>query len=198
MSKVTINAAVAAVAVMTAAVVLADNAAPAFELPDVNGEQHSLEQYAGKIVVLEWTNYDCPFVKKFYSVGAMQGWQEKYTGKDVVWLSICSSAEGKQGHFSQEEWLKRMEQSKVKATAVLLDVDGAVGRAYNARNTPQMVVINPDGNVVYNGAIDDKRSANSKDIEGARNYVVEVLDAMLAGEEFDVPETQPYGCTVKY
>lgn len=198
MSRMMKNAVTAAAVVMMITPVLADNVAPGFELPDVNGEQHSLEQYAGKIVVLEWTNYDCPFVVKFYSVGAMQGWQEKYTGEGVVWLIICSSAPGKQGNFTQEEWLRRMEAWNVKATAVLLDEDGTVGRAYNARNTPQMVVISADGKLLYNGAIDDKRSASSEDIKGARNYVVEILDALLAGEEFDVPETQPYGCTVKY
>jgi len=176
----------------------AQQAAPAFSLPDVNGKEHTLAQYAGKIVVLEWTNYDCPFVKKFYSVGAMQAMQEKYTKQGVVWLSVCSSAPGKQGHFSAEEWKKRMAASGVKATAVLLDETGVAGKAYGASNTPHLFVVGKDGQLAYQGAIDDKRSANSADIEGARNYLTEVLDALLAGKPVVLAETQAYGCTVKY
>lgn len=172
--------------------------APAFELQDVNGTVHSLAQYEGRIVVLEWTNYDCPFVKKFYSVGAMQSLQEEFAARGVVWLSVCSSAPGKQGHFTREEWRDRIERSGVKAAAVLLDESGDVGRAYGARNTPQFVIIDPEGRIAYQGAIDDRRSANPDDIAGARNYVEEALDALLAGRPVEVAETAPYGCTVKY
>lgn len=189
---------VVAVGIMSVSSVIAQEAAPAFELPDVNGEVHSLEQYAGKIVVLEWTNYDCPFVKKFYSVGAMQGWQEKYTGEGIVWLSICSSAPGKQGNFTQEEWLERIGKSGVKATAVLLDVDGKTGKAYGASNTPHIYVIDQEGKLVYQGAIDDKRSANPDDIKDARNYLKEVLSALDAGKDIEVDKTKAYGCSVKY
>ncbi len=191
-------ATVLAVGVLAGSGAFAQKAAPAFALPDLNGTVHSLEQYAGKIVVLEWTNYDCPFVKKFYSVGAMQALQEKYTAKGVVWLSICSSAAGKQGHFTKEEWLKRVEKSAVKATAVLLDENGETGKAYGAKTTPHMYVIDKDGNLAYQGAIDDKLSTNSADIEGARNYVKEAIKALMDGTPVEVPETSPYGCSVKY
>lgn len=189
---------VMAAGVMAGGRALGQEAAPAFTLPDVNGTEHSLAQYAGKIVVLEWTNYDCPFVKKFYNVGAMQALQAKYTEKDVVWLSICSSATGKQGHFTKAQWLERMEKSTVKATAVLLDEDGKVGQAYGAKNTPHMYVIDKAGKLAYQGAIDDKRSANSGDIEGARNYVKEALKALLEGKPVAETKTTPYGCSVKY
>ncbi len=185
-------------AILATGVAMAQREAPAFELPDVNGVKHSLAQYAGKTVVLEWINYDCPFVKKFYSVGAMQALQEKYTQKDMVWLSICSSAPGQQGHYSKEEWLRRIEQSTVKATAVLLDEDGTVGKAYGAKTTPHMYVVTADGNIVYDGAIDDKRSTRAADIEGARNYVKEALKALQAGEAIKDAKTQAYGCSVKY
>lgn len=176
----------------------AQAAAPSFELTDVNGQVHTLDQYAGKIVVLEWTNYECPFVKKFYGIGAMQAMQERYTGKDIVWLSVCSSAPGKQGHFSSEEWKRRMKEDGVKATAVLLDEDGKVGRAYGASNTPHIFVINPDGEIVYQGSVDDKRSADPATVAGARNYLAEALDALLAGKPVPVAQTKAYGCSVKY
>ncbi len=185
-------------ATMFSGAAFAQREAPAFELPDVHGTVHSLVQYDGKTVVLEWINYDCPFIRKFYDAGAMQGWQEKYTDKGVVWLSICSSAPGKQGHFSREEWFKRMEQAKVKATAVLLDEDGAVGKAYGAKTTPHMYIISEEGKIVYEGGIDDKRSTRSSDIEGARNYVVEALTALKSGEPIKTTTSIPYGCSVKY
>ena len=188
-----------AVAVMLAAVnVTAQEKAPAFELTDVHGNTHSLAQYEGKIIVLEWINYDCPFVRKFYRPGYMQKWQEKYTGKGIVWLSICSSAPGTQGHFSIDEWHRRINDQKVKATAVLLDEDGTVGRAYGARTTPHMYVIDKEGNLVYKGGIDDRRSTNSAHVEGARNFVIEALDALLAGNPVAASDAPPYGCSVKY
>jgi peroxiredoxin len=178
--------------------VAAQVAAPAFELPDVNGTKHSLSQYAGKIVVLEWTNYDCPFVKKFYGPGAMQAMQEKYTGKEVVWLSISSSAPGNQGNFSQETWKKRIADTGSHATAVLLDPEGKVGRAYGASNTPHIFVVGPDGKLAYEGSVDDQRSADPDTIQGARNYLAEALDALLDGKPVPTPKTKPYGCSVKY
>lgn len=190
-----IMAAVMAGLVLTAA---AQERAPAFDLPDVDGVRHTLAQYAGKTVVLEWTNYDCPFVKKFYEPGAMQAMQAKYTAQGVVWLSVCSSAPGKQGHFAAEEWKRRMAASGVKATAVLVDETGVAGKAYGASNTPHVFVVRPDGTLAYRGAVDDKRSANPADLAGARNYLSETLDALLAGGPVAVAETKPYGCSVKY
>jgi len=172
--------------------------APEFSLTSVGGESVALADFRGSYVVLEWTNYDCPFVRKFYNVGAMQALQRELAEKNVVWLSICSSAPGKQGHFTPEEWAKRIEEWKVAAKAVLLDPDGKVGRAYGATNTPHMFVINPEGVIIYAGAIDDKPSANSKDIDGATNYVRAALEAAWEGKPVAVPSTKAYGCTVKY
>ncbi len=183
---------------LTAGTAAAQKMAPAFALPDVNGEPYTLAQFAGKPVVLEWINYDCPFVRKFYTAGTMQTWQEKYTAKGVVWLSICSSAPGTQGHYAREEWNKRIADQKVKATAVLLDETGETGKAYGAKTTPHMYVINPEGQIVYAGAIDDKRSTRQEDITTARNYVIEALKALASGEAIEVAETQAYGCSVKY
>jgi peroxiredoxin len=171
--------------------------APAFSLMDVHGNTHSLADHKGKIVVLEWTNYDCPFVRKFYSVGAMQKLQKEMTEKDVVWLSINSSAAGKQGNFSKEVWLQRIKDAGVE-TPVLLDADGTVGKAYGAKTTPHMFVIDAEGKVAYQGAIDSKRSTNSDDIEGAENYVKAAVKALMAGDDVEVKDTQSYGCSVKY
>ncbi len=172
--------------------------APAFRLKDLDGKEHALADYKGKIVVLEWINKDCPFVRKHYSVGNMQKLQREYMAQEVVWLAVCSSAPGKQGHFDVETWRKRAEKSKMTPTAILLDPAGETGRAYKATHTPHMFVIDAEGKVVYNGAIDNDRSTNSAKVEGAHNYVVAALDALLKGEKIATPKTKPYGCTVKY
>lgn len=173
-------------------------AAPAFTLMDAAGKEHSLSDYAGKIVVLEWVNHGCPFVKKFYDGGHMQAMQAEMKEKGVVWLSICSSAEGKQGWMTPEDQLKTIEAKNIEAHAVLLDGDGTVGRAYGARTTPHMFVIDAEGNLAYQGAIDSKRSTNAADIPDAQNYVRDAVAALIAGEPVAVPQTQPYGCSVKY
>lgn len=172
--------------------------APDFTLKDSKGNEHTLAGYAGKIVVLEWINHGCPFVKKHYGVGNMQALQEKYTGKDVVWLSICSSAPGKQGHLTAAEWVGKTAEVKDKASAILLDEDGKVGRLYGAKTTPHMFVIDKEGKLAYQGAIDDNRSFDPKTVEGAKNYVAAAVDALLKGETVETPETTPYGCSVKY
>jgi peroxiredoxin len=195
--KLSVRNTIACVALI-AGVVVADTKAPEFKLTDVNGTEHSLDQYAGKMVVLEWTNYECPFVKKFYGSDTMQALQKTYTEKGVVWLSICSSAPGKQGNFPADEWKRRIAETGSNPTAVLLDEDGKVGRAFGAKTTPHLFVIDASGQIVYQGAIDDKRSTNPKDIANARNYVGEALDALLAGKTVAVSETKPYGCSVKY
>lgn len=193
-----------AVALLTAGVSsFADGAspgqkAPAFTLQDTSGTSHSLSDFDGKIVVLEWTNYLCPFVKKHYRTGNMQALQKEYTGKGVVWLSVNSSAPGKQGHFSPAEWQRHIEEQDAAPTAVLLDPDGKVGRAYGAKTTPHMFVINTEGKLLYKGAIDDKATFKPADVETASNYVKEVLDSLLAGEDVDPTENRPYGCSVKY
>lgn len=171
--------------------------APEFKLKDLDGKERTLAEFQGKWVVLEWTNYGCPFVKKHYVPGAMQALQTKYTGKGVVWLSICSSAEGKQGYMTPEEWKKAVAEAKSAPTAVLLDADGATGMAYGAKTTPDMRVINGKGEIVYSGAIDDDPSVKG-DPTKATCYVAQVLDAVLDGKTPPVTSTKPYGCPVKY
>jgi len=172
--------------------------APDFTLPDAAGVKHTLSDFEGKYVVLEWLNHDCPFVVKHYATGNMQMLQEKYRDQGVVWLSIISSAPGKQGYLEPDEAKKLTRDKKAKPTAVLLDPEGTVGRAYDARVTPHMYVIDPYGMLRYMGAIDDRPTANHDDVEGARNFISEALDLLMEGQDVEVTSHQPYGCTVKY
>lgn len=173
-------------------------AAPDFTLPDTEGKTHKLSDLRGKYVVLEWVNYDCPFVAKHYKSGNMQSLQKKYTGQGVVWFSVCSSAPGKQGNFPIDK-IKSMKKEKEAAyTAYLIDESGDVGRAYEARTTPHMYIINPEGVLLYAGGIDDKPSTDLKDIKTANNYLATMLDDLLAGKEVQPLSTKPYGCSVKY
>jgi len=173
-------------------------AAPDFELTDSQGNTHKLSAFKGKFVVLEWVNYGCPFVKKHYQSDNMQTLQKKYGDKGVVWLSICSSAEGKQGHFTGDELASQIKANRGQQTAYLIDADGKVGKTYGARTTPHMFVINPDGDLIYKGAIDDRASTSTSDVEGATNYVAQALDEAMAGKPVSQSATQPYGCSVKY
>lgn len=172
--------------------------APEFTLTDSTGKSHKLSDFKGKFVVLEWLNHGCPFVVKHYGSGNMQKLQKEYTGKDVVWLSIVSSAPGKQGHMTPAETNKAKEESGSAATAVLIDEDGTVGRLYDAKTTPHMFVINPEGTLIYMGAIDSVKSPDPADIAGAKNYVKQALDEALAGKPVSEPVTTAYGCGVKY
>jgi hypothetical protein len=172
--------------------------APAFTLTDTNGKSHNLADFKGKTVVLEWINHGCPFVVKHYSGGHMQVLQKDSTGKGIVWLSICSSAPGKQGHMSADEWNKTNTEKKASPTAVLLDEDGKVGKLYDAKTTPHMYVINAEGTLVYAGAIDSIKSTSSDDVPKATNYVKVALDEILAGKPVTTATTAPYGCSVKY
>ena len=174
------------------------DSAPAFTLPDLDDKKHSLKDFRGKIVVLEWINHGCPFVKKHYRSSNMQKLQREYRKKGIVWLSICSSAPGKQGHMSAEQWKKVNKRLKSEPDAVLLDPKGTVGRLYGAKTTPQMCIIDKKGIRVYDGAIDDKRSVDPEDVKTSKNYVRQVLDAVLAGKKSPVRRTTPYGCSVKY
>jgi hypothetical protein len=173
-------------------------AAPDFTLTDTNGTSHNLSDFKGKFVVLEWVNHGCPFVKKFYAPGKMQEWQAAYTGKDVVWLSICSSAPGKQGHMNAADWNTKIEAVGSKSSAVLIDEDGTVGKLYAAKTTPHMFVINPAGGLIYAGAIDSVKSASSDDIADATNYVDQALTEAMAGNAVSTPTSTAYGCGVKY
>jgi peroxiredoxin len=190
--------ALAFVAASSAFALSVGDSAPDFTLQTPCGSEHSLSDFEGKPVVLEWTNYDCPFVKKHYGTGNMQHLQKKFVEKGVVWLSINSSAPGKQGHFDAETWKRRAKENQTAATAILLDPDGTVGRAYGARTTPHMFVIDAEGTLIYQGAIDDDSSANPDAVKGAKNYVKAALKAHMAGEPVQKASTPPYGCSVKY
>lgn len=172
--------------------------APHFTLPSIDGNEVLLSDYKGNYVVLEWTNYDCPFVVKHYATGNMQRLQNHYIDKGVKWVVINSSAPGLQGHFAPEKWAELAEERESSPTHILLDEDGKVGRMYLAQTTPQMYVIDPEGHLRYMGAIDDDSSRNHESVETASNYVAAALDALLAGEEVETPQTRPYGCSVKY
>ena len=171
--------------------------APDFKLIDTMGTEHSLSDFKDKTVILEWTNHECPFVVKHYESGNMQELQKTYTDKDVVWLSVISSAPGKQGYVSPEEGQQISKNVGSEATAKLLDPSGDVGRAYGARTTPHMYIIEK-GELVYMGAIDDKPSTRVSDIEGATNYVTAAMTDLLAGNPVQKSSTRPYGCSVKY
>ena len=175
-----------------------DKPAPDFTLPGIDGKEYTLSGYKGKYVVLEWNNPDCPFVQKHYSTGHMQSLQKSYKDKDVVWLTICSSAPGKQGHYVAAELVKMCAESKVASTAYLQDLAGTVGRMYGAKTTPNLYIIDPTGILIYSGAIDDKPSTRTADLDGATNYVRACLDAAMAGKPVTTRSTTPYGCAVKY
>jgi peroxiredoxin len=194
----TILGSLAATAVLAIDLPPVGSAAPDFSLPDAKGKPHSLSDYKGKYVVLEWFNPECPFVKKHYGGGNMQKLQEQYTGKGVVWLTIDSNAPGTEGNLSPEQAEKVASAWKTKQTALLLDPEGKAGRAYGAKNTPNMVIINPKGKIVYEGAIDSKATPNPGDIPSSTNYVKVALDESLSGKPVSNPTTKPYGCSVKY
>jgi peroxiredoxin len=175
-----------------------DAPAPDFSLQNSSGETVTLSDYKGKYVVLEWTNHLCPYVQKHYSSDNMQSLQQKYSGKEVVWLSIISSAPGKQGYVSNEEADQLTESRDASPTHVLLDPEGTVGKMYAAKTTPHMYIIDPSGDLRYAGAIDSIKSANPADIEKADNYLDLGMLALLAGQEVSNKLTPPYGCSIKY
>ncbi len=173
--------------------------APDFTLASTSGDEINLASLQGKTVVLEWLNYDCPYVQKHYASGNMQALQQSFTeADDVVWLSVVSSAPGEQGYWVDSEMDARTAQEKGKMSHVLQDASGEVGRLYGAKTTPHMFVISPEGRVVYNGAIDDKPVTNPESLNGATNYLVGAMEALDAGRDADPARTEPYGCSVKY
>ncbi len=173
-------------------------AAPDFTLPSSSNNEVKLSDLKGKIVVLEWLNHGCPFVQKHYGSGNMQALQKKYTAKEVVWLSVISSAPGKQGYVNAAGAKKEMAATKSAATNILLDPEGKVGTLYAAKTTPHMYVIDKAGVLVYQGAIDDKPDTDQASIKGAKNYVAEALDLVLEGKKVAHGTTKSYGCGVKY
>lgn len=172
--------------------------APAFSATDVNGRTVQLSDFKGRHVVLEWVNPGCPFVVKHYASGNMQATQKAATDKGVVWLTINTTARDHRDFRNAADMAAWMNQHKAGATATLMDSDGRVGRAFGARVTPHMYVINPAGLVVYAGAIDNKPTANPADIPGATNFVRQALNETLAGKPVSQAQTQAYGCTIKY
>jgi glutathione peroxidase-family protein len=175
-----------------------NEAAPVFSLKDSFGKERSLSDFEGKIVVLEWINFECPFVKKHYNSNNMQKLQEKYAKDGIFWLAICSSAKGKQGNFSNDEINSRSKKLKTKYLAYLIDEDGKVGKMYGAKTTPHMYIIDKKGKLVYAGGIDDTPSTDIDDIETAKNYVVAALDELLENKKVSTQSSTPYGCSVKY
>ncbi|MCU0748467.1 MAG: redoxin family protein [Akkermansiaceae bacterium] len=168
--------------------------APDFSVKNTAGETVDLASLKGKVVVLEWVNYQCPFVKKHYESGNMPKLQETYTAKDVVWLTVSSAAEGKQGYYDATKMAEVAKEQKNKATHTLMDTDGKMGKAFDAKVTPHMFIINKDGVLVYNGAID----SDPKDPATADKLFANALDAVLAGTPVENAKNKPYGCGVKY
>lgn len=172
--------------------------APDFSALDSNGNKVVLSELKGTHVVLEWSNHECPFVKKYYSQGNMQSLQKAYTDKGVKWLRIISSAPGKQGHVNAERANEVVAAQGIMASHSLLDESGEIGRLYDAKTTPHMFVIDKAGLVAYAGAIDSIRSPRAEDIVKAIPYVANALDNLLEGKAVEVASTQPYGCSIKY
>ncbi len=194
-----ISGAVALFAACTLSAATVGQPAPAFTLTDIKGTSHNLSDFKGKTVVLEWVNPECPFVIKHYEKsGNIPSTQKAATTDGVVWLQINSAAAGKQGDFAPAQVADWSAKNKVAATAYLRDSDGKVGKAYAAKTTPQLYVINPEGVLVYNGAIDSIRSSDAADITKAENYMTTTLAALKSGKPVVKSTTPPYGCSVKY
>ena len=172
--------------------------APQFTVTDTNGNEVSTADLVGKTVVLEWTNHGCPYVKKHYKSGNMQALQNEASNEEVVWLSIISSAEGKQGSVSAEEANKLTTDRNAAPSHVVLDQEGTIGRAYDARTTPHMYIIDAEGKLAYMGGIVDKPTADPADIKDAQNYVRTALSEIKNGQAVSTPSSRPYGCSVKY
>jgi hypothetical protein len=171
---------------------------PSWTIADSAGKAEDITKYRGKFVVLEWTNPECPFVKKHYNSGNMQAVQKEAEAMGAVWLSIDSAGEGKTGYMTASEANKLRKDWKVNSTATILDTNGKIGRIYSAKATPQIVIIDPKGVVIYNGAIDNKPTAEESDIPGAKNYALTNLALAMKGKPVEEATTQPYGCHVQY
>ncbi len=180
-----------------AGVMVGENA-PDFTVTDSHGKTHTLSDFEGKIVVLEWMNVGCPFIKKHYNSGNMQKLQKKFTEKGVIWLSVASSGPGKQGYLTLKTANNQPLLKEAKPTALILDENGEFGKLFGATNTPHFFIIDKEGKIAYNGAIDDIRSTNVEDVPKAKNYVKHALKELLAGKSVSTATTQPYGCSVKY
>jgi peroxiredoxin len=183
---------------MASAEAIPDKPAPTFKEKDASGKEQSLDALKGKWVVLEWFNKDCPYVKKHYGAKNMQKLQKTYGDKGVVWLTVISSIKGTQGHQTPAEATKVASNYKGAARAILLDENGDMGKAYGAKTTPHMYVINPNGDVVFAGGIDDNDSSDPKVIPKSKNFVAAALDSAMAGKPVETKTARPSGCTIKY
>lgn len=188
----------AALAAPAAAAPTIGQPAPAFRAVDAEGRTRSLSEFKGRTVVLEWHNGGCPYVQKYYGAGAMQSLQRQAAADGVVWLTLISSAPGTQGHLSAAEARAWKGSNKAASAALLLDPEGTVGKAYDARTTPHMYVVDKAGKLAYMGGIDDRPVADPSSLKGAKNYVSAALADIKAGRQVATPVSKPYGCSVKY
>jgi peroxiredoxin len=172
--------------------------APNFNATDSRGNNETLSNFRGKFVVLEWHNNGCPYTVKHYESGNMQSLQKEWTTKGVVWFTVISSAPGEQGYMTSPAENQYLDKMHADPTAVLMDSGGKIGHLYDAKTTPQMVIIDPSGKIIYDGAIDNRPTTDESDIKGADNYVTDALTAAMAGRQVTVNHTRPYGCSVKY
>ena len=196
--RVFLSLAVLAAAPLPALAQVPGQPAPAFTLADLDGRKVALADLRGKYVVLEWTNPSCPFVQKHYGSGNMQSLQKRFTAEGVQWIVINSTAASHPEYLKPAEQKVWLQKQGAAASIAALDADGTVGRAYGAKTTPHMYVIDPNGMLLYAGAIDDKRSANPADVKIANNYVVQAFTELRGGKAVSAPSTQAYGCTIKY
>ena len=190
--------AAALVPVSSAAQAVVGSQAPNFTATDSQGQTHSLNEYRGKYVVLEWHNHDCPYTKKHYVSGNMEALQKEWTAKGVVWFTVISSAPGQQGYMTDTQENEYLEKMHADPTAVLIDPQGKLGHLFGAKTTPEMYVIDPEGKLIYEGAIDNRPTPDVSDIQGADNYLSDALTEAMAGKPVEHPYTRSYGCSVKY
>lgn len=198
MKKIRILLPVLTLLVLSAFAVKVGDEAPDFTGTDSHGQAHKLSDYRGKFVVLEWHNNGCPFTKKHYESSNMQSLQKEWTDKGVIWLTVISSSPGSQGYVTADQENEYLQKMHAAPTAAILDAKGEIGHLYGAKTTPHMFVINPQGQLIYNGAIDDKATTDPSDVNGANNYVSDALQEAMSGKAVAVATTRPYGCSVKY
>ena len=196
--QATVGLAISTLSLMGHAAAEIDQTAPGFTATSANGKPISLSDFKGKTVVLEWTNHDCPFVKKHYDSGNIQKLQKDATAKGVVWLQVISSAPGEQGHVDGATALKVNSYREATPTATVLDPQGIIGKLYGARTTPHFFIVDKQGHLAYKGGIDSIASSNPADIAQAEPYVANAIKSLTSGQKVSQPSTKPYGCSVKY